>query len=91
MTQARLGECCGYEPMTISRFERGENSPGFDALVMLAEALEIPLHQLVQLDDNDQMSASQIRQEICELVFRNNESEQLTEVLKAVRKVLGGK
>lgn len=46
-TQAELAERIGVDTETVSRFERGSNLPSLQRLENLADALKIPLFQLV--------------------------------------------
>ncbi|MFN8458455.1 MAG: helix-turn-helix transcriptional regulator [Anaerolineae bacterium] len=41
MTQEELAEAVGISPEFISNLERGVNSPSFDTLEKLAEALDV--------------------------------------------------
>ena len=46
-TQAQLAECIGVDTETVSRFERGSNLPSLQRLEKLADALSVPLYQLI--------------------------------------------
>lgn len=47
LTQLRLGERIGRDHRTIHRWEYGERVPNLDDLLLLADALDIPLADLV--------------------------------------------
>jgi putative transcriptional regulator len=46
-TQEGLAERSGLHKQTISEWERGNRTPSIDALAKLADALEVPLQDLV--------------------------------------------
>lgn len=49
LSQEKLANQSGVDRATISRFERLERVPGILALYDLAQALETPLHKLVEV------------------------------------------
>ena len=85
LTQAQLAESLGYEPMTISRFERGEYSPGFDALHQLAKALGVSLASLLQFEAKEPLDASEIRHQISDIIYETEDAKILMNMLKAIR------
>ncbi|MEU3157976.1 helix-turn-helix domain-containing protein [Streptomyces griseoincarnatus] len=48
LTQERLGAAIGRDYRTIHRWEYGQRVPNLDDLLLLAEALGVPLPQLVE-------------------------------------------
>lgn len=48
LTQERLGERCGIDRQAINRIEMGAQSPLLDTLLRIADALDVPLAELVQ-------------------------------------------
>jgi len=48
MTQEQLGEASDLNPKYIGEVERTEKTISVDALVRIAEALKVPLSELVQ-------------------------------------------
>lgn len=89
LTQAQLAESLGYEPMTISRFERGEYSPGFDALHQLAKALGVSLASLLQFETKEPLGTTELRHQICDIAYETNDPATLMGMLKAIRKAKG--
>ncbi|MER2283297.1 MULTISPECIES: helix-turn-helix domain-containing protein [Pseudomonas] len=87
LTQAQLAESLDYEPMTISRFERGEYSPGFDALHQLAKALNVSLVSLLEAEATEALDADELRHQLCDIIYEIEDPKILMGMLKAVRKV----
>ncbi|MFF9898516.1 helix-turn-helix domain-containing protein [Streptomyces longispororuber] len=48
LTQEKLGEACGLDRQTINRIEQGHASPRLDNLIRIADALGVPLADLVR-------------------------------------------
>jgi len=48
LTQEKLGERAGLDRQSINRIEQGHASPILDNLVRIADALDIPLADLVR-------------------------------------------
>ncbi|MEB0207130.1 helix-turn-helix transcriptional regulator [Pseudomonas sp. CCC3.1] len=90
LTQAQLAESLDYEPMTISRFERGEYSPGFDALHQLAKALGVSLASLLQFEAKEPLGAGELRHQLCDIIYETEDPKVLMGMLKAIRKARGG-
>ena len=91
LTQAQLAESLDYEPMTISRFERGEYSPGFDALHQLAKALGVSLASLLQFEAKEPLGAAELRHQLCDIIYETEDPKVLMGMLKAIRKAKGGR
>ncbi len=89
LTQAQLAESLGYEPMTISRFERGEYGPGFDAMHDLAQALGVPLVSLLQSESKEPLSAAELRHQLCDIIYGTTDPKLLMDMIRVVRKVRG--
>jgi transcriptional regulator with XRE-family HTH domain len=53
LTQEKLAEAIGKTTDYISLLERGKRSPSFEAIIELADALEIPLHHLMNFTPSD--------------------------------------
>ena len=47
LTQERLAEAVGLEPVSLSRMETGDRSPSLSALSRIADELRVPLSSLV--------------------------------------------
>lgn len=56
LTQEKLAETIGKTTDYISLLERGKRSPSFEAIIELADALEIPLHHLMNFTHSDNQS-----------------------------------
>ena len=86
LTQAQLAELCGYEPLTVSRFERGTYAPGIDTLNAIAEVLGTSVQDFFSESDTAQVKPENIRHEITDLIYATNDVETLTEILSLARK-----
>ncbi|WP_426778805.1 helix-turn-helix domain-containing protein [Pseudomonas aeruginosa] len=86
LTQVQLAEAAGYDPVTISRFERGEYAPGLDALETLGQVLEQPIGAFFQ-SEIEQDSMSVMRHQICDAAYRTQHPGLLADMLKAINKV----
>ncbi|MEV7713060.1 helix-turn-helix transcriptional regulator [Streptomyces sp. NPDC088270] len=47
-TQEKLAEMTGIDRRTLQRIERGISDPRYSDLLLIAEALDVPLAELVQ-------------------------------------------
>ena len=47
LTQRELGERLGVSHVAVGDIERGRTKPNLDHLAAIAEALDVPLHQLL--------------------------------------------
>ena len=47
LTQREVGEACGTATRTVQYWERGRQLPGVDKLRALADALKVPVNQVV--------------------------------------------
>lgn len=86
LTQAQLAERCGYEPLTVSRFERGTYAPGIDTLAAIAEVLGITMQDFFSESGDMQATPENIRHEVTDLIYEINDIEKLNEILNFVRK-----
>lgn len=48
LTQEKLGELAGVDRQSINRIEQGHQSPLLDTLIRIADALDVPLADLVR-------------------------------------------
>lgn len=53
LTQSQLAEEVHVQPMTISRIETGRRSASLELLAHIAEALDLEMHELFRLSDED--------------------------------------
>ncbi|MFI3219285.1 MAG: helix-turn-helix transcriptional regulator, partial [Methylococcales bacterium] len=51
LTQERVAEKLGISPTAYGDFERGDNDPRLSKLEKIADILEIPLSELIDLSD----------------------------------------
>ena len=86
LTQVQLAEAAGYDPVTISRFERGEYAPGLDALEILSRILQEPIGAFFQ-SEHERDSISVMRHQICDAAYRTEHPGLLADMLKAINKV----
>ena len=88
LTQAQLAERCGYEPLTVSRFERGTYAPGLDTLAAIAEVLGTSVKDFFAGGDIAEVKPEVVRHEITDLIYSTSNVEILTEILSITRKRL---
>ena len=50
LTQERLAEKCGLTHGSIARFETGSHRPDLNSMILLAEALGVPLDELARME-----------------------------------------
>lgn len=55
LTQRELAEKIGVGEMTYVRYETGRITPGVDKLKALAEVLEVPVAELLGMDESDRL------------------------------------
>ncbi|MEE4489902.1 helix-turn-helix domain-containing protein [Streptomyces sp. BE230] len=48
ISQERLGELCGADRQTINRIEQGHHAARIDTLIRIADAIGVPLADLVR-------------------------------------------
>ena len=83
-TQSQLAEACGYEPLTISRFERGTYAPSIETLDAIASALDVGLDEF--FSDGNGIKADSLRHAITDLIYQTDDPVVLSDILKSVRK-----
>ncbi len=49
LTQHQLADKCGLAHVSIARFETDSHYPNLDSLILLAEALDVPMDELVKI------------------------------------------
>lgn len=86
LTQAQLAERAGYDPITISRFERGEYAPGLDALETLGQVFDVTVSEFFT-SEPDEESVARLRHRLCDEVYSTDNLATLKSMLKAIRKV----
>lgn len=87
VTQAQLAEACGYDSITISRFERGEYAPGIEALETIGSKLGVSIDAFFQAAPDGQSSPTELRHQICDAVYDIQNPKALLAILKTVRKI----
>lgn len=60
LTQEDFAARCGISVSFASLLERGERSPSYETLLLVAAALELPLSELFRLDDTDDAGAHRL-------------------------------
>lgn len=88
LTQSQLAEATGYEPITISRFERGEYAPGLDALETLGQVFNASIAEFFA-SESDEESVARLRHNLCDEVYSTGDAATLASMLKAIRKLKG--
>ncbi|MDF0730191.1 helix-turn-helix transcriptional regulator [Pseudomonas entomophila] len=86
LTQAELAERCGYEPLTVSRFERGTYSPGIDTLITIAKILDVPVQEFFSSDSTEEITIQKLRHEIIDLAYSTDDAAVLTLAASVLRK-----
>ncbi|HBN8046707.1 TPA: helix-turn-helix transcriptional regulator [Pseudomonas aeruginosa] len=84
-TQAQLAEKLGCEPITISRYERGQSAMGIDTLGEIANALELPIAAFFIKTSEPtatptEPSRDELRHYLCDLIYEVNDRESLKEI-----------
>lgn len=86
LTQSELAERCGYEPLTVSRFERGTYAPGIEALEVIADVLGVSLQDFFVAADVNKLAVETLRHQISDLIYATDDAKALADVLKTTRK-----
>jgi len=86
LTQVELAEAAGYDPITISRFERGEYAPGLETLETLSHVFDTPVSEFFT-SESDEESVARLRHSLCDEVYSTDDLATLKSMLKAVRKI----
>lgn len=84
-TQAQLAEKLGCEPITISRYERGQSAMGIDTLGEIANALELSIVSFfIETPEPaappTERSRDELRHYLCDLIYEVNDQESLKEI-----------
>lgn len=84
-TQAQLAEKLGCEPITISRYERGQSAMGIDTLGDIANALELSIVSFfIETPEPaappTERSRDELRHYLCDLIYEVNDQESLKEI-----------
>ena len=75
LSQERLAELCGCHPTYIGQLERGEKNATIESIEKIASALKIPLSQLFEKIDTQEISES-IPQKCYDFLLSKTKSEQ---------------
>ena len=86
LTQAELAERCGYEPLTISRFERGTYAPGIDTLEAIAQVLGVSFQDFFSKTSTEQLASDRIRHQITDTIYSIDDPNVLIDVLKYIKR-----
>lgn len=93
LTQEQLAEKSGLTPNYVGKLEICHSSPSFSALVILAEALEVEVHELLAMDaDRPWLVASQEVQRVMDSLgeqdaeFILSEFHHFADYIKSLRK-----
>ena len=57
LTQKELAEKSGLSLMSIRRYESGERQPKYDQLKEIASALDVPVFDLLEMDEDERNGA----------------------------------
>lgn len=83
-TQAQLAERLGYEPITISRYERGQSAMGVDTLGEIATALECSIASFFSETPEpaapNEPSRDELRHYLSDLIYEVSDRESLKEI-----------
>lgn len=86
LTQAELAEQCGYEPLTISRFERGAYAPGIDTLEAIARVLDVSIQDFFSKTSTEQLTSNRVRHQITDIIYSIDDPKILVEIFKQIKK-----
>jgi transcriptional regulator with XRE-family HTH domain len=82
LTQADLGHLLGCDAALISRYERGQNAPGIDQLLLIAEAFEIFVGDLLPSPHDLLMEkVHDLKKELSEKAVQINSVQDLERLL----------
>lgn len=76
LTQENLAEASGCHPTYIGQLERGEKNATLESIEKISYALHIPLSQLFEKLDNQNISAENIPLQCYEFLSTKNKTEQ---------------
>lgn len=84
LTQAQLAEITGYEPLTISRFERGAYGPSLEALCSIGTALNVDLGAFIGEMNSEEFQAQTLRHEIVDQAYACSDVKKLRTALRSL-------
>jgi len=84
LTQAQLAEITGYEPLTISRFERGAYGPSLEALHSIGNALNVDLGAFIGEIDSEEFEVRTLRHEIVDQAYACSDVKKLRIALRSL-------
>lgn len=91
-TQAQLAERLGYEPITISRYERGQSAMGVDTLGEIAAALECSIASFFSEAPEpitpNEPSRDELRHYLSDLIYEVSDRESLKEIATFANEVI---
>jgi transcriptional regulator with XRE-family HTH domain len=86
ISQAALAEALDCEVSTISRYERGDNSPDGEQLIKLANFFDVsPMDFLPAERDVRWQTVCELRSELIDLIYRIDEPALLERLIDAAR------
>lgn len=84
LTQAQLAEITGYEPLTISRFERGAYGPSLEALYSIGNALKVDLGAFISSMNTEAFEVQTLRHEIIDRAYACSDVKRLRSALRSL-------
>ena len=78
LTQAQLAEAADITPDYLGRIERGRGAVTLATLAQIAEALEVQLRYVIDLEDTDSASKEQVLKSIQTLLKKKSVEELRT-------------
>ncbi len=91
-TQAKLAEQLGCEPITISRYERGQSAMGVDTLGEIATALGCSITSFFSDTPEPiapkEPSRDELRHYLCDLIYEVNDQASLKEIATLANDVI---
>ena len=81
LTQERVAEKLGISPTAYGDFERGDNDPRLSKLEKIADILEIPLSELIDLSDKGTLNINFNKQGRHNVYFGSSNAELKEQLL----------
>ena len=90
LSQKELAAMAGVSPAYIGRVERGETCPNIDTLYKIANALEISLSELTNIEEDDGYIMDKYRDEIEYILFMSLYPDKVMKVIREIFEITNG-
>lgn len=83
LTQKQLGDICGIADANIRKYENGKQNPKIETLKKIADALEVPLYELLH---SDELAATIDKTPAYSVDLTGYSADEIDKVLKLLKK-----